>query len=119
MQQFKHHTLTVTNANRLRDSLHQFRQAEIEQGNAVDAISELLGCSVCDALDLCNSRDGMRRTLDKLGIEVAPDPPPELRVVVPDDEAERWEVVEMWVIRGLALAMAGVAVWSWARWLGS
>ena len=111
----RHHTISEWDRRQLKHSLQLYRNAHCEQEAAVAMVSQILGCSECDAFGLCNSPDTIRGTLDNLGIEVAPDEPP-LRLLDPVDIGTSYEWLETLVICVLAAAMVGVIVWCAVLW---
>jgi len=114
--QFCRHTISATEKKILRRAILGFRDSQWIQEETVQQIASVLKCSEDDALGLANSSEPVHVILDRLGIEVAPDDEPELRVVWPQCD-EAYERVELAVMLALGCGMAGVVVWAvWMWW---
>ena len=102
-------TMTESDREELRQSLHNWRQSDIDRELWLTRIAHSLGCDTHDALDIANGREGVNNLLDRLCIEVAPDDEPPAAATTLQDRLElAWAVVcggGFWVVVAICIWM--------------
>ena len=110
-------TITKSEAEELRQSLHNWRQSDLDRSLWLARIADDLGCDTDYAVDIANGNEGVCNLLDRLCIDVVADDEPDVKIAMDD----RWIITLEERIENVILLMLGcglAAVIGWSIYLG-